>query len=191
MMPSRRQFVLGSSLLLVPSSAAAAVTVRYRAHHRTGRLVPYVMKVLKAHDKTCDSGCPFYAPSVARSLVLRHRYTKHRYFIWTHVETVRDARTFQKVEITQNAGAIRFHVVTPTPREVADLERHTQLPHEPLLDHLDINITVEAPNANNGSLTNVTFDALARASGMVGMFDGVIRRSLKSNAEATFANIEK
>lgn len=150
----------------------------------------HVLSVLRAHDQACDSGCRFKAPKVARSVILKHRYSKNRYFIWTHVQAFKDTRTFQKVTISPSPERTLFEVVTPSAAEIRDLERHTNYRHEPLLDHLDIRITVEAPNANNGSLTNIYFEAEARASGMVGMFDGIIRRSLEENADALFENIE-
>ncbi len=190
-MIARRSILAGLSVLLFAPVAAAQVTVRYRARHRTGRLVEYVLGVLGAHEQACDSGCKFRAPDVERSIVLEYQRTKERYYIWTHVDAFKDARTFQKVTISRNGGRTVFRVATPSASEIERLKQHTKLPHEPLLDSLWIKITVDAPNKSNGSLTNVYYEAEARASGMVGMFDGVIRRSLKANAEAIFANIEK
>lgn len=192
----RRHWLVGLGAWLVPLgvtrvSRAATVTVNVAARHRTGRLVGYVLSVLRAHDQACDEGCRYRAPDVARSVILKYRYSPHRYFIWTHVQAFKDARTFQKVTISQQSQRTLFRVTTPRAEEVSELERHTQYRHEPLLDHLDIRITVEAPNAKNGSLTNIYFEAEARASGMVGMFDGVIRRSLEENARALFENIDR
>lgn len=190
-MIARRTLLLGGSVLLVSGPAIAGVTVRHRAHHRTGRGVAHVLQVLRAHEQTCESGCRYRAPDVARAIRIKYRYTEPRYYVWTHVQAVKDSRSFQRVELKQGPQRTIFRVVTPTATEIANLERQTKLKHESLLDHLEIVITIDAPNPSNGSLTNVYVEAKAQASGMVGLFEGVIRSSLAANARAVFDNIER
>lgn len=180
-----------SLVLLVPRTATARVTVKYRAQHRTGRLPEHVLEVLRAHERTCDSGCRYRAPGVARSLVLSHRNTKNRYYIWSHVDAFKDARMFMKVTVHTKGSSTWFQLATPTTGEIEDLERHTKLKHEPLLDSVQVRVRVDAPIAGTGSLTHIDYAVEAQASGMLSVFDGMIRRSLQQNAEAFFENVDK
>jgi hypothetical protein len=182
--------LLGGGVLLVSGSAFAGVIVRHRAHHKTRRSVAHVLEVLGAHEQTCEAGCRYRAPDVARAIRIKYRQTQRRYYVWTHVQAVKDSRSFQRVELNQGPQRTVFRVVTPSAHEISDLELQTKLKHESLLDHLEIVITIDAPTPSNGSLTNVYVGAEARASGMIGWFEGAIRSSLAANARAIFDNIE-
>ena len=172
---------------MVAPSTQAAVTVRHTATHRTKRSVSHVLSVLKAHDKTCDSGCKYRAPDVARSVVLRHRHTPKLYYIWIHVEAVKDSRSFQRISIVGSGDKVVFNVQMPSRSEIEDLERHTSYEHDTLLDGLRVTITL----TRTAGVTSIRYDAEASASGMFGMFEGVIKKSLKANGEAIFANVDK
>lgn len=187
----RAGWSLGLAVLFCAGWALAA-NVRYQASHLTTKSPEHVWSVLSAYDQTCDSGCKYQRPNLTVVKKLGYGQSSSKYYTWSHVEhPIKDVKYFTEVKIDKKPGGHFVSVNRQLDHDdkelVKRLEDKTGLPHSPGFDGGGTTTITEAV----GDKTKVTQIVTVHATGIAGLWEGRIRKSIKESVDATFANIER
>jgi hypothetical protein len=193
MKPLNHRRASGRTLLLFVSlsaAASAASDVSASDEALVPKSVEHVLAVLASSD-ICDSGCKYSSPDVVKELRIEHRARPDDFFKWSHIDNTRDTRFFTHYKITRSEGSARVEMRTLEKERdaalIADLERATHLPHEPIFDVAKTTIVATPEGAN----TRVRVRATTRVSGFVEMFQGKVKEGMQRSFKALLANFAR
>ena len=179
---------LVSALLVARAEAAEFTThdewaIRARA--------PALLAVILAYDQTCDDGCRYRAPHVARTVILDHERRPDSFYVWTLVEDVQRSAWFSHVSVVRGARTVQVDVRMVPPEKVRELETASGERSEPAFDAALATYVLEETFADGRFVaTRISFRNALSASGLVGFLGGgIIQRRMNEAQDAVYANL--
>lgn len=179
---------LVSALLVARVQAADFTThdeweVRARA--------PALLAAILAYDQTCDHGCRYRAPHVARTVILDHERRPDSFYVWTLVEDVQRSAWFSHVSVVRRARTVQVDVRMVPPEKVRELEAASGERSDPAFDAALATYVLEETFAEDRFVaTRISFRNALSASGLTGFLGGgIIRRRMNEARDAVYANL--
>ncbi len=173
----------------VPLSAQAATDVHASKRGVLPVATQKVIDVLSSNE-ICDEGCRYYGPHITREKKIQHKATSTSFYKWTHVSGVKTVKFFKHIKITP--GKVTKITIRTLNKErdgglIAELEKLTGLPHEPLFDASHAIYTLK----QDGKSLKVHVSATTRVSGLISLLKGTVRKEMHNALNAMFGNFQK
>lgn len=181
--------VIALASLSWPLMASAATEIRETKQAVVATDTAHVLEVLASSD-VCHEGCRYFAPHVVREVRLKEHATADSYYKWTHVSQMKTVKFFKHFKI-ERGPVTQVHVRTLTRDQdaalIEELEAKTGLEHAPLFDVSTGTYTI----VPKGSQVDVKITVMTRISGMMSLFAGAARKSMKESLDALFGNFTR
>ncbi len=180
-------------LLTLAVATALAGNYSYKASHITSKSPQAVWSILTAYGDICDRGCKYRRPDLVVVKRLRHKNSKSSWYTWSHVSsTLKEVTYFTHVTIKRgndgNLVANNRQLSKKDKNLIEKLEKKTGLRHAPAFDTGNTQTTTSTAS---GGKTRVTMHVTLSASGFLALWEGKIRKNMKSSIQRTFGNIGK
>jgi len=169
------------------ASAATDVTEAKQAMLKT--TTAHVLDVLASSD-ICEKGCKYFAPQTVREIKVDFQATDNSYYKWTHVSGIKTVKFFKHVQVTPGAVTkvqVRSLHKDTDAKLLEEIEAKTKLPNEPAFDASNATFTITP----QGDQVDVKVTAMTRISGLMSMFAGAARKSMKESLDTMFANFTR
>lgn len=182
----RRAAVVVTTCVLA-ASAASDITATKQATLNTS--TAHVLEVLGSSD-VCEKGCKYYGPQTVRELKVDVRATPNSYYKWTHISGIKTVKFFKHIQVVPGATIkvnVRALSKEADARLLEELEAKTKLEHSPAFDASTATFTITP----RGDQVEVKVVAMTRLSGVMSMFAGAARKSMKESLDAMFGNFTR
>jgi len=183
---------LGLCLVLTAVMASAATDITEAKHATVRTTTAHVLEVLGSSD-ICESGCKYYGPQTVREIKVAVRATPDSYYKWTHISGIKTVKFFKHVKVTPGGpnGVTKVDMRCLTEEGdaalIKELEDKTKLEHSPAFDASTATFTI-TPQVDQ---VDIKISAMTRLSGVMGMFAGAARKSMKESLDAMMANFAR
>lgn len=149
----------------------------------------HVLEVLASSD-ICEKGCKYYGPQTVREIKVDVRASEKSYYKWTHISGIKTVKFFKHLEVVP--GAVTTVKVRSLTKEadaelIKELEAKTKLEHAPAFDLSNATFTITP----KGDQVDVKVSAMTRITGVMSMFAGAAKSSMKESLDAMFANFAR